>query len=604
MRNLVKLVILFILSIVKCEDNLNFNEAVPIEVERTPTIFVPILIRNKAHILPYFFSYFENLDYPKNKISLWIRSDHNEDNSIEITKLWLNRVEKLYHNVDFAYDETEKNFNFSTSRVDWSNDRFSHIIALKEEAMEFARKSWADFVFFCDVDIILTNPKTLIELINLKLPIVAPMLQSSNLIYSNFWAAMTNYYYGRAAEYFKIAQLKNIGEFNVPMVHSAVLISLNHEPTKLLTFDRNKLIQTQLENNFEEVDYNVPFDDIIVFAIAAKSFNIPLAISNSHSYGFISIPASESFDEELSNFVDLKVIVLTKTEEDLLVNEEFKHLITYPKKHRLSFDNIYMINLERRPERRLKMDRLLRELGLEYEYFKAVDGNRVSEFKRKLNKMKIAVALTVLCFAVTYASPQFGFGGLASGFASNIPRVPNLPLANRLSSIAQIPSLSSVRDFGQFVAQSGKSYATAAERTLREGIFAAKDKLVEANNAGNSGYTLAHNFFSDLSKGEFLQKLTGNRKSSAGEQLKSKNRKSTPKAHKAIPESWDWREHGAVTPVKFQGKFFLHLKQQTNLHKIMQDWNVVHAGHLESPEQLKVTTLPRPRNSFLCLNKI
>lgn len=33
-----------------------------------------------------------------------------------------------------------------------------------------------------------------------------------------------------------------------------------------------------------------------------------------------------------------------------------------------------MINLKRRPERRFKMDRLLRELGLEYEYLEAVDG--------------------------------------------------------------------------------------------------------------------------------------------------------------------------------------------------------------------------------------
>lgn len=166
----------------------------------------------------------------------------------------------------------------------------------------------------------------------MKLPIVAPMLQSANLIYSNFWGAMTNYYYDRAAEYFKIAQFKNIGEFNVPMVHSAVLINLNHKPTRLLTFDKSKLIQFQLQNNVEYVDTNVPFDDIIVFAISAKTFNIPLAISNSHIYGFISIPASESLDEEWSNFLDLKLIVLTKTDEELLVNEEFNHLITYPKK--------------------------------------------------------------------------------------------------------------------------------------------------------------------------------------------------------------------------------------------------------------------------------
>lgn len=38
---------------------------------KRPTIAVTILIRNKAHTLPYFLSQFERLNYPKNRISLW-----------------------------------------------------------------------------------------------------------------------------------------------------------------------------------------------------------------------------------------------------------------------------------------------------------------------------------------------------------------------------------------------------------------------------------------------------------------------------------------------------------------------------------------------------
>lgn len=64
--------VLSVLIIVKCEDNLNFIPAVPMEeVDTIPKVVVPLLIRNKAHTLPYFLSYFENLDYPKDKISLW-----------------------------------------------------------------------------------------------------------------------------------------------------------------------------------------------------------------------------------------------------------------------------------------------------------------------------------------------------------------------------------------------------------------------------------------------------------------------------------------------------------------------------------------------------
>lgn len=41
---------------------------------------------------------------------------------------------------------------------------------------------------------------------------------------------------------------------------------------------------------------------------------------------------------------------------------------------KLSLDHIYMINLERRPERRVKMEQLFKVLNLDVEYFPAVDG--------------------------------------------------------------------------------------------------------------------------------------------------------------------------------------------------------------------------------------
>lgn len=38
---------------------------------KDPTILVSILVRNKAHTLPYFLSIFERLNYEKNRIRLW-----------------------------------------------------------------------------------------------------------------------------------------------------------------------------------------------------------------------------------------------------------------------------------------------------------------------------------------------------------------------------------------------------------------------------------------------------------------------------------------------------------------------------------------------------
>lgn len=39
--------------------------------EKLPTILIVTLFRNKAHTMPYFFTYLNRLEYPKQRISLW-----------------------------------------------------------------------------------------------------------------------------------------------------------------------------------------------------------------------------------------------------------------------------------------------------------------------------------------------------------------------------------------------------------------------------------------------------------------------------------------------------------------------------------------------------
>lgn len=38
---------------------------------KAPTVFLAILARNTAHTLPYFFSYIDRLDYPKDRMYVW-----------------------------------------------------------------------------------------------------------------------------------------------------------------------------------------------------------------------------------------------------------------------------------------------------------------------------------------------------------------------------------------------------------------------------------------------------------------------------------------------------------------------------------------------------
>lgn len=89
--------------------------------------------------------------------------------------------------------------------------------------------------------------------------IAAPLLRSDGL-YSNFWAGMTtDYYYLRTEKYTPILNGEEIGCFEVPMIHSAVLINLKKKSSDLLTYQSKNV-----------PDYSGPEDDIIAFAIMAN----------------------------------------------------------------------------------------------------------------------------------------------------------------------------------------------------------------------------------------------------------------------------------------------------------------------------------------------
>lgn len=144
--------------------------------------------------------------------------------------------------------------------------------------------------------------------------------------------------------------------------------------------------------------------------------------------------------------------------------------------------------------------------------------------------------------------------GLFGGFVPKLPTLSSRPLFGQLSNI---PLLHNVQDFGDFVAKTGKNYATAAERSLREGIFKANEALIDSHNKafelGQSTFKLGANIFADLSIPEFLSKVTGLKRSSKGDAKAQEHRQPAVVPDANVPDSFDWREKGGVTPVKFQG---------------------------------------------------
>ncbi|KAG5887522.1 hypothetical protein JTB14_022134 [Gonioctena quinquepunctata] len=216
-----------------------------------------------------------------------------------------------------------------------------------------------------DCDVFLVNPNTLNYLIAKNLTIVAPLLRSDGL-YSNFWYGITeDYYYKRTEEYKPVLYRDNEGCFNVPMVHSCVLVDLKRKESDFLTYVPKKVL-----------GYTGPHDDIITFAMSANFSGTSLHLCNEQPFGYVMVPLEQNdqLSLDFEQLTNIKLEVLDTTDA-LYVDEMFRdHVRALPEKDPLGFDRIFMINLKRRPERRRRMQACFDELGLDVAVLDAVDG--------------------------------------------------------------------------------------------------------------------------------------------------------------------------------------------------------------------------------------
>lgn len=77
---------------------------------------------------------------------------------------------------------------------------------------------------------------------------------------------------------------------------------------------------------------------------------------------------------KISAFVTDVLYSYSAHQEPLVLSKSMAQFVTYPEKDTLGMDNVYMINLLRRPERRKRMNHCFNELGILAETLDAVDG--------------------------------------------------------------------------------------------------------------------------------------------------------------------------------------------------------------------------------------
>ncbi|XWS16856.1 hypothetical protein CRYUN_Cryun33cG0016600 [Craigia yunnanensis] len=105
----------------------------------------------------------------------------------------------------------------------------------------------------------------------------------------------------------------------------------------------------------------------------------------------------------------------------------------------------------------------------------------------------------------------------------------------------------------QWMATYGRKYEGKLEKEKRFRIFKDNLEYIESfNNGGNRSYKLGINEFADMTQDEFLAAHTGYK-------MQENPTTSIPTSFRyqsvsEIPTNLDWREKGAVTPVKYQDK--------------------------------------------------
>lgn len=235
----------------------------------TETVFLSILARNKAHVLPKYLECIENLDYDKSAITIYINTNNNDDETEEILEEWARKHEDAYYEILFENHEVKELEGDSSGPHEWNTNRFKVLGMIRAKSLRLAEEKGCDFYFVVDCDNFIT-PNTLKTLVAKDKPMIAPMLISfpeKGDSYSNFFCDIDpNGYYKQAQEYFSILNKRKIGTFEVPVIHCTYLI--RNDALPYLTY----------------VDGTVDFEFVILCREARKN-KIPQFICNEENFG-------------------------------------------------------------------------------------------------------------------------------------------------------------------------------------------------------------------------------------------------------------------------------------------------------------------------------
>ena len=261
-----------------------------------PLVMVHILARNQEQMLPLYLECIEKQDYPKDRIVLYIKTNNNSDDTETILKDWLNVVGEQYHGR--VWESYPSHILTENPNHLWDGARVDLMRHLRDKGFMMAREYSCDFYFTADVDNFII-PSTISDLVDLNLPVVAPMLRwaigdesetehlpellkrGADYTAANFTTKVTDWGDTQSNSpggeerfpegYFNILYRKNIGVLPAELVHCTYLVHKD-------VFNRISY-QNGVAGGYE----------YITFAFNLRINGIPQFIDNRKLYGCLTM---------------------------------------------------------------------------------------------------------------------------------------------------------------------------------------------------------------------------------------------------------------------------------------------------------------------------
>jgi len=241
------------------------------EERREPIVLMAILAKQKERVLPFYLTCIDALDYPKDRIVLYVRTNNNRDQTAEILRSWLGRVRHQYAHVEFDdSDVAEPVQEFGVH--EWNATRFKVLAQIRQASLQFAWDRGCDFYFVVDTDNFL-KPHTLRSLVAANLPIVAPLLrhEDGRRFYSNYHEKIDAHgYYLDSEEYLWLLFQRVKGLNEVPVVHCTYLVR------------RDAIPRLSYDDGSGRHEY-------VIFSDSARKNNVAQYLDNRDVYGWLTL---------------------------------------------------------------------------------------------------------------------------------------------------------------------------------------------------------------------------------------------------------------------------------------------------------------------------